>query len=223
VAPAARGPAGGDPVGPRVPVRRSQTILPRVAPVIPVLYPQPFDHPDWMFEPKYDGFRGILSITPTTATLHSKRGRMLTRFGEFPDEVRDQLRSRDAILDGEVLALDPEGRADFRLLLRLQGTLHFAAFDLLWHNGQDLRGMPLVLRRRRLEKLIPGPTPPLSRVLAVEGEGRSLFEAAQRLDLEGIVAKRKADTYGEDAVWYKIKNPAYTQAEGRGELFDSGR
>ncbi len=200
-------------------VRRSITVLPRIEPVIPVVHPQPFDHPDWMFEPKYDGFRGILSVTPTTATLHSKRGRLLTRFGEFPDQVRDELRSRDAILDGEILAVDPEGRADFRLLMRSQGSLHFAAFDLLWLNGQDLRALPLVIRKRRLEKLITGPTPVLSRVLTVEHDGRALFEAAQRLDLEGIVAKRKADPYAADVTWYKIRNPAYTQIEGRGELF----
>jgi bifunctional non-homologous end joining protein LigD len=205
------------------PVRRSQTVLPRVEPVIPVLYPAAFDHPDWLFEPKYDGFRGILSITPTTATLHSKRGRLLTRFGEFPQEVRDQLRIRDAILDGEVLALNSEGHADFGLLMRSQGSLHFAAFDLLWHNGQDLRGMPLVLRKRRLEKLIPGPAGTVSRVLTVEKDGRQLFEAAQRLDLEGIIAKRKADPYSPEVTWYKIKNPLYTQAEGLGDLFNRPR
>lgn len=204
-------------------VRRSQTILPRIEPVIPVLHPAAFDHPDWMFEPKYDGFRGILSITPTTATLHSKRGRRLTRFGEFPEQVRDQPRSRDAILDGEMLALDAEGHADFQLLMRSQGSLHYAAFDLLWLNGQDLRALPLIIRKRRLEKLIAGPMPALSRVLTVEKDGRALFEAAQRLDLEGIVAKRKADGYGADVIWYKIKNQAYTQMEGRGELFHGAR
>lgn len=56
-------------------------------------------------------------------------------------------------------------------------------------------------------------------MLAVEEHGRELFEAAQRLDLEGIVAKRKADPYSPQTVWYKVKNPAYTQAEGRGDLF----
>ena len=58
----------------------------------------------------------------------------------------------------------------------------------------------------------------LSRVLAVEEHGRELLEA-QRLDLEGIVAKRRSDTYSPDTIWYKVKNPAYTQAEGRGDLF----
>jgi ATP-dependent DNA ligase len=59
----------------------------------------------------------------------------------------------------------------------------------------------------------------LSRVFAVEGRGRDLFGAAERLDLEGIVAKRKVDAYAPTTVWYKVKNRAYTQMEGRGELF----
>jgi hypothetical protein len=53
--------------------------------------------------------------------------------------------------------------------------------------------------------------------------GRELYEAAQRLDLEGIVAKRKADPYSPQTIWYKVKNPAYTQAEGRGDLFHKPR
>ncbi len=59
----------------------------------------------------------------------------------------------------------------------------------------------------------------LSRVFAVEGRGRDLFAAAERLDFEGIVAKRKKDPYTPSTVWYKVKNRAYTQMEGRGDLF----
>jgi ATP-dependent DNA ligase len=63
----------------------------------------------------------------------------------------------------------------------------------------------------------------LSRLFAVEGRGRDLFGAAERLDLEGIVAKRKADPYAPSTVWYKVKNRAYTQMEGRGGLFHPRR
>jgi ATP dependent DNA ligase-like protein len=86
-----------------------------------------------------------------------------------------------------------------------------------------LRDQPLRKRKRRLEQLIPANNPTLSRLLAVEEHGRELFEAAQRLDLEGIVAKRQADPYSPQTVWYKVKNPAYTQAEGRGDLFHKPR
>lgn len=89
--------------------------------------------------------------------------------------------------------------------------------------GRDLREKPLTERKRRLERLIPKPTPVLSRVLAVASDGRALFEAAQRLDLEGIVAKRKADPYAPGVTWYKIMNRAYTQMEGRGDLFHGPR
>jgi ATP-dependent DNA ligase len=106
---------------------------------------------------------------------------------------------------------------------RRQGLLHYAALDVLWLNGRDLRALPLIKRKRRLELLIPANNPTLSRVLAVEEHGRELYEAAQRLDLEGIVAKQKADPYSPQTVWYMIKNPAHTQDEGRGDLFHKPR
>jgi ATP-dependent DNA ligase len=63
----------------------------------------------------------------------------------------------------------------------------------------------------------------VSQVFSIDERGRDLFAAAERLDLEGIVAKRKADAYGQETVWYKVKNRAYTQAEGRGDLFHRSR
>jgi bifunctional non-homologous end joining protein LigD len=145
------------------------------------------------------------------------------RFADLALRVAAELHAREAILDGEVVALDDEGRMDFRALLAGKGWLHYAAFDVLWLNGKDPRAQPLIKRKRKLEQLIPANNSTLSRVLAVEEHGRELFEAAQRLDLEGIVAKRKADPYSPQTVWYKVKNPAYTQAEGRGDLFHKPR
>jgi ATP-dependent DNA ligase len=138
----------------------------------------------------------------------------------FADLALAELHARDTILDGEVVALDEEGRMDFRALLASRGWLHYAALDLLWLNGRDLRALPLIKRKRRLEQLIPGNNSTLSRVLSAEEHGRELFEAAQRLDLEGIIAKQCGDTYSPQTVWYKIKNPAYTQAEGRRDLYE---
>jgi bifunctional non-homologous end joining protein LigD len=90
---------------------------------------------------------------------------------------------------------------------------------VLWLKGKDLLGLSLTRRRRALERVIPATSTVLSRVFAVEGRGRDLFGAAERLDLEGIVAKRRADPYAPTTTWYKVKNRAYTQMEGRGELF----
>jgi bifunctional non-homologous end joining protein LigD len=198
---------------------RTRLTLPIVEPIILELHGVPFDDPAWLFEPKYDGFRGLLHVTPSHAAFTSKRGLLLKRFDQLARDVRDQLRVRDAILDGEVLVLDPEGHANFLMLMRGQGSLHYAAFDLLWLNGRDLRGKPLSERKRRLERLIPEGKPGLSRVLTVANDGRALFEAVQRLDLEGIVAKRKRDPYETGVTWLKIKNRLYSQMKGRGELF----
>ena len=86
-------------------------------------------------------------------------------------------------------------------------------------NGRDLRGLPLTRRKRALIGLVPATTTVLSQVFSIEERGRDLFDAAQRLDLEGIVAKRKVDPYSAATTWYKIKNLAYTHGEGRWELF----
>ena len=83
-----------------------------------------------------------------------------------------------------MVALDPDGRQDFRGLLARRGNLHYAAFDVLWLNGKDLRGLPLTRRKRALERVIPATTTVLSRVFAVEGRGSDLFAAAERLTLK---------------------------------------
>jgi bifunctional non-homologous end joining protein LigD len=102
-------------------------------------------------------------------------------------------------------------------------SLHYAAFDALWVNGKDLRGLPLTRRKRVLTGILPATTTVLSQVFSIEERRRDLFDAAERLDLEGIVAKRKADPYRPETVWYKIKSRTYTQGEGRWELFQKRR
>ncbi|MFL5511581.1 MAG: hypothetical protein ACJ8CN_04000 [Gemmatimonadales bacterium] len=204
---------------------RSQlrSALPSIPPIVPTLKPDPFNHPAWLFEPKYDGFRGMLYLSRSGCNLYSKRGNLMTRFAGLARQLAAELGARELILDGEIVALDDEGRIDFWGLMRGQGTLAYAAFDLLWLNGQDLRSRSLQRRKRRLDRLIPASVGALNRIPCFSGEGRELFEAACRLDLEGIVAKRKDDCYAPDTAWYKIKNSTYTQAEGRAELFERQR
>jgi bifunctional non-homologous end joining protein LigD len=194
--------------------------LPRVTPIVPVSRPTAFNDPAWLFEPKYDGFRGMVYLTRQSCSIYSKRGNRFSRFEDLRRRIWAELPRRDVILDGEVVAIDDEGRVSFWDLMRGRGYLAFAAFDLLWLNGRDLRNLPLTQRKRRLERLIPVNTGTLVRVPSFEKHGGELLEAACRLDLEGIVAKRKADPYRPKTAWYKIKNPTYTQAEGRRELFE---
>jgi bifunctional non-homologous end joining protein LigD len=193
--------------------------LPLIEPIVPVLYPQPFDGPEWLFEPKYDGFRGLLYLSGRECRFQSKRGNVLRRFDQLCYWVRDELGARDVILDGEVVALDEYGRQDFRLLMAGRGNLHYAVFDVLWLKGKDLRECPLSRRKRILSRLVKKTSTVLSSVFGVRGRGRDLFEAVERLDLEGVVAKRLIDPYTPDIVWRKVRNRAYTQIEGRGELF----
>jgi bifunctional non-homologous end joining protein LigD len=87
---------------------------------------------------------------------------------------------KEAILDGEVVALDSEGRQSFRDLLAGQGNLHYAAFDALWVNGKDLRSLRLTRRKRALTGLVPATTTVVSQVFSIEERGRYLFDAAQK-------------------------------------------
>jgi bifunctional non-homologous end joining protein LigD len=193
--------------------------LPLVEPIVPVLYPAPFDGPEWLFEPKYDGFRGLLYLNGRECRFRSKRGNRLRRFDQLCYWVRDELGERDLILDGEVVALDDQGRQDFRLLMAGRGNLHYAVFDVLWLKGKDLRECPLARRKRILSRLVSRTSMVLSPLFGVRGRGRDLFTAVERLDLEGIVAKRLGDGYTPDTVWRKVRNRAYTQMEGRRDLF----
>jgi bifunctional non-homologous end joining protein LigD len=200
--------------------RRLPATLPQVEPLVPVLRAGPFDDPHYLFEPKYDGFRGLLYVTGKRCCIRSRQGHVLHRFDELCLWVRDELPVEEAILDGEVITLDSEGRPNFRELVAGLGNLHYAAFDALWVDGRDLRNRPLSRRKKALERLIWATSTVLSPVLAIEERGRDLFEAARCLDLEGIVAKRRIDPYAPGTVWYKVTNRAYSQMEGRGEPFE---
>jgi bifunctional non-homologous end joining protein LigD len=116
----------------------------------------------------------------------------MTRFQELAEQVRDTLRVRSAILDGEIVSLDEEGRQISRRMLACRGHLHYVALDLLGLNGMDLRTTPLTRRKQRLDRLLPTTTPVLSRIFSIEKRGHDMLVATQQLDLEGIVAKRKA-------------------------------
>ncbi len=194
--------------------------LPTVEPVVPIAGSPPLRDPAWLYEPKFDGLRGVLYLSPQNCFIRSKGGGVLRRFSELCQRVCAELKVRDVILDGEVVAINEEGHQDHQALVAGRGWLHYTVFDLLWINGRDLSRQSLTIRKRRLAEIIPESTQTMSRVLTVDGDGRELFEAVQRLDLEGIVAKRKVDSYGPQTVWYKVTNPSYTHAEGRWELFE---
>ena len=193
--------------------------LPQVNPITLSSRPDPFDDPAWLFEPKYDGFRGVLYSSSLGCEIRSRRDNRLKRFVDLWDRVKQVLKGREAILDGEIVSLNRQGRPVFHDLLRGQGFLAFAAFDLVWLDGLDLSARPLAERKALLAGLLLEDTGPLYKILTIEEHGRALFSAITKMDLEGVVAKRTSDPYTSATTWYKIRNPGYTQNEGRGDLF----
>jgi len=193
--------------------------LPRVQAIRPSWRKEPFDDPDWLFDVKYDGFRGLCYLEHGRCRFISRNGNFLSRCDELGDQLAAVLHVDDAVLDGEVIAADATGRPQFYDLLRGTRSRAYVAFDILWLNGGDLRSSPLSTRRRALQGILPNGSPIILEALSVEGRGRELFELMCANDLEGIVAKRLVDCYDPRVRWLKIKNPDYSQKEGRGDLF----
>lgn len=180
-------------------------------PIIPVRVPQPFDREGWLFEVKYDGFRGMADTRDGGFALGSKNGHDLA--SRFPS-VREGLPD-DVVLDGEIVVLDESGRPQFSDLMAARGRPTYIAFDVLYAHGRDLRRLPLSKRRKILADL------GLQQPYGVETDGKALFRAVQKFNLEGIVAKGLSDPYDPERTrWLKVLNPAYTQKEGRAEKFN---
>jgi len=193
--------------------------LPNVVPIALVHRADPFDDAGWVFEPKYDGIRGLVYSSEPGCEIRLWPDVTFDPLRELRDRVREVLGGRESILDGQVVALNRQGKPVFPDLIRGQGFIAFAAFDLLWLDGADLRPLPLAERKRLLAELLPEDTGPLYKILTLDEYGRALFGAIKKMDLEGIVAKRKADPYVPDTIWYKIGNPLYGPGKERARPF----
>jgi bifunctional non-homologous end joining protein LigD len=199
-------------------------VFPQVYPVRLTHRPTAFNHPDWLFELKYDGFRALAYVREGEARLVSRNGNAFGSFGDLCAALPNQTFARDAIFDGEIVCLDRYGRPDFQSLFYRRGTAYFYAFDALWLDGRDLRDAPLLHRKLYLRNAVQHSATSRLRYLDhVAGKGAALFEQACELDLEGIVAKSAESLYRDDAGWLKIKNRRYTQMKGREEMFKHER
>lgn len=161
-----------------------------------------------VYEVKYDGFRAVAGLTGGKLALQSRRGNDLSaRFPELARALRG-LGVKDAVLDGEIVALDPKGRSRFQLLQNQSGVeQRYVAFDVLWLDGEDLRELPLEERRARLERLLEGVALPLQVSERLElTQARAMAEARKR-GWEGLIAKRKGSPYvgTRSGDWLKLK------------------
>ena len=172
----------------------------------------PFDHHDWIFELKYDGFRALGYIDSGHCWLVSRRGMAYKSFPHLCAAIGAAIPGQ-AVLDGEIVHLDAQGKPRFYDLMRRRNPQHYYSFDLLWLDGHDLRELPLIERKQRLKRLI---RPPVLYVDHMEGRGVDLFEATCGRDLEGIVAKLAAGRYEPAATtWVKIKNRCIAKRRAR--------
>jgi bifunctional non-homologous end joining protein LigD len=190
----------------------------KVEPMLATLADRPFSDPNWLFEIKWDGVRAVARIKNGDLTLLARAGGDITK--RYPElaSLPEALAAQEAILDGEIVALDARGHSNFE---RLQERMHVRApsehlvtqipvvylvFDLLYCDGYDLRKSPL-LERKQL----------LSRVMHASGrfrysdhqleKGKELFELAEKNGLEGILAKRAESPYVSERspYWVKLK------------------
>ena len=185
---------------------------------------QPFDSDDFIFELKIDGFRALAQIAAGRGELISRNGNVFRGFADLAASIAEHLRVESAVLDGEIACVDDSGWPNFRALLFRQRQCIFIAFDLLYLNGKDLRVLPLIERKAMLKRLLRRKRSRILYLDHVETDGCLLFEEIVKMDLEGMVAKRKDSPYKvtekASPYWIKVKNPKYSQAEGREGLFE---
>jgi bifunctional non-homologous end joining protein LigD len=202
---------------------------PRPAAYVPMLATLVDDVPKgsgWFFEVKWDGYRALATVSEAEATLMSRRGNDLTeRFPGVAKEVGRAVKTPSCVVDGEVCALDDQGRASFSEMQKGAQTLVYYVFDLLELEGEPLLDRPLSERRERLEKLLD-PRNKAVRFSEAFEDGEALLTAAKEQKLEGIIAKRTDSIYQpgkRTRDWLKVKThgrqefiiAGYTRGQGR--------
>ena len=206
-----------------------------IEPMLASLATHAFDDPAWLFEIKWDGYRVEAVVRDGRVSLHTRNGKDAAAY--FPgllNSPADWIAAREAVVDGEVVALDPEGMPDFGLLQERLGVhygaqslgrrdargpgsraaeaaaapLVYQAFDLLYLDGLSLIGVPLEERKRLLRAVLRD-GPRVRYATHVEGTGEAFMAAASARGLEGVMAKQRRSTYEPGrrvSSWLKLKN-----------------
>ncbi len=194
--------------------------IPKITtPMLATLVDEAFDDPQWLFEIKWDGYRAICTVREDgRMELLSRNG--LDLLAKFPElgELANAWKTLPIVVDGEIVSLDSRGRSSFQRLqesmtssrsgsaARKRTTLTFAAFDVLYADGKDLRKTPLEERKALLERAIADDDMVMYSKHTV-GNGCALFAQAEKQELEGIIGKRLDSFYVERRTrdWVKIK------------------
>jgi bifunctional non-homologous end joining protein LigD len=166
----------------------------------------------FIYELKWDGYRILAHKSGKDVCLMSRRGNDWTREFSVVADAVSTFPTKECVIDGEVCAIGPNGVPSFQLLQNRgarQVNLLFVVFDLLWLDGEDLRGKPLEERRARLEQVVAkAKADSLVRMsTAVEGDPKQILATACKSGLEGIIAKQKGSRYTgtRERTWLKVK------------------
>lgn len=206
-----------------------------VKPMLATLAKEPFDAPGWTYEVKWDGYRTIAYIQDKTVELASRNNKSFTE-KYYPIATAMEKWKFDVVLDGEILVLQDDGKANFSALQNWRseadGHLVFYAFDILWYKGKDVTQLPLVERQALLKEILPVDDDRIRLSQVFDSGGSEFFKAAQQMQLEGIMAKKADSRYIPDnrsRDWLKIKVHqrqevvigGFTKNEGSSKLFSS--
>jgi len=168
----------------------------------------PADDAEWLYELKYDGFRALAAVSGGRVAVWSRnRLELGARFRRVTEALR-RLVVAEAVIDGEIVALDSRGAPRFQLLQKgHDDDAILMAFDLLWLDGQDLRSRPLEERRDLLTSLLANAPPALRLAERLDPPGRAALETAARRGFEGVLAKKRGSPYEgtRSRAWLKLK------------------
>jgi len=187
------------------------TPMPRgIKPMLATLIKEPFDHPDWIFEVKWDGYRAIAEIRDGDVSLYSRN--RISLHQKFPPLMDSLRRFRfEAILDGEIVVVDDQGHPDFQMVQDYKksgsGLLIYYVFDLLYFQGHDLTNLPLLRRKELLKEILPSASN-IEFSDHIRKEGVLFFNVVKDKGLEGIIAKHAQSAYRtgrRSRQWLKVK------------------
>ncbi|MEJ2881948.1 DNA ligase D [Pedobacter sp. GR22-6] len=181
-------------------------------PMLATLVDKPFDDPDWRYEVKWDGYRALgFCLKNGDVQILSRNNK---QFNDKFYPICEVLQSwkTDIVVDGEILVINDKGVSNFGDLQNWRseadGELVYYVFDLIWYEGKDLTALPLSERQEILEAVLPQNDDRVRLSKVFKAKGTDFFKAAQKMGLEGIIAKRSDSTYSKNnrsKEWLKIK------------------
>ena len=205
-----------------------------IKPMKATLVDEPFDEAGWLFEVKWDGYRAIANTRQDEVSLISRNNLPFEKYYPINDALKKW--GMNAVLDGELLVLNEKGISDFSAMQNWRseadGNLVFYIFDILWYEGKNLMGLPLIERQAILKDILPTDNDHIRQSKVFEANGIEFFAAAERMGLEGIIAKKADSVYTSDLrskEWLKVKVQrrqevviaGFTKNEGTGKSFSA--